>query len=235
MRRVLALSLLATVAVAAPSLAATAAPAPAPQVKDVAGDANGGANAVPTSDTATPVGSQAYADVVSVLWQTTKTSKKVKNKTVTTVTGFTVTATLSGPPTAPPGTTVVYRMLGSTAACPFFGVAYYTSKSSDPNLPQSAIRDNCVGGTTRLTPIALPAISGNTMKWTVPLSAIPANTKVKVGSKLAGLWFETREIEDFHGNCVPDDGGLTGLAGACGLGYGALDNSKVGDASYAIG
>jgi hypothetical protein len=232
MRRTLALPLLLSVALAAPSMAATA---PVPQVTDPANDANGGANHAAAADKPTPAGSQSYADVTSILWQTTKTTKKVGKKTVTTVTGFTVTATLSGPPTPPSGTSIVYRMLGTTAACPFFGVAYYTTKGSDPKQPQTAIRDNCNGASVaRLTPIANPVITGSTLTWTVPLSAIPADTKVKVGSKITGLWFEVREIEDFHGVCVPDDGGATPYGNACGLGAGALDNSVAGDATYVL-
>ena len=201
------------------------AAAPAPQVTDPSGDANGGANAVAqTNDKPTP-GSQEYADVVSVLWQPVKTSKKVKGKTVTTLTGFTVTATLSAPPTPPAGTSIVYRMLGSTPTCSIFGVVFYTTKSSDPTIPQSALRDNCIDEEIRLTEIAMPVITGNTMTWTVPMSKIPADTKVKQGSKLLDLWFEVRELQDFRVACLPDDGGLTGLAGACGMANGVLDNS----------
>ena len=230
MRRLVLAPALAALAVLAPSVHAAA---PAPQVVDPSGDANGGANEPPTSDTALPAGNQAYADVVSVLWQTTKKTSVVKGKKVTTVTGFTVTATLSGPPTPPSGTTIVYRMLGATPACGFFGVAYYTSKGSDPTQPQSAIRDNCNDTDTRLTPIALPAIAGNTITWTVPMTAIPKDTKVKLGSKITGLWFEVREIEDFRVACLPDTG-QTPYDKACGLGVGALDNSPVGDATFAI-
>jgi hypothetical protein len=233
MRRAIVLPLLVSFALAAPSMAAPPV-AVAPQVTDPANDANGGANTPAAADKPTPAGSQGYADVLSVLWQTTKATKTVKKKKVTTVTGFTVTATLSAPPTAPTGTSIVYRMLGATGACGFFGVAYYTSKGSDPAQPQSAIRDNCNATPTRLTPLALPVITGNTITWTVPLKSIPADTKVKVGTKITGLWFEVREIEDFHGACVPDDGGATGYGKACGLGAGALDNSVAGSATYTL-
>lgn len=231
MRRLVLAPVIAALAVLAPSVHAAA---PAPQVVDPAGDANGTANEAPTADTPTPAGSQSYADVVSVLWQTTKQTKKVKGKTVTTVTGFTVTATLSGPPTPPDPTSIVYRMLGSTPSCGFFGVVYYTTKSSDPTIPQSALRDNCIDATTRLTPIAMPVIAGNTITWTVPLSAIPANTKVTVGSKLADLWFEVRELQDFRVACTPDlsaaPAPVNGYGNACGQANGVLDNSvKDGD------
>lgn len=217
--------------VLAPALALTllvphveAAP-PAPQVTDPSGDANGGANHAAASDKATPAGSQDYADVVSVLWQPIKQTKKVRGKNVTSVTGFTVTATLAGAPTPPTGTAIVYRMLGSTPQCGFFGVVYYTTKSSDKTIPQSALRDNCVDETTRLTEIAPPVIAGSTITWTVPMSKIPADTKVKPGTKILDLWFEVRELQDFKVACLPDDGGTTGYGSSCGLAFGALDNS----------
>jgi hypothetical protein len=233
MRRLLVLPALAALTFALPSFAAT--PVAAPQVVDPKGDANGSANAV--YDQAGPAGNQDYADVTSILWKTTTKTTKVKKKTVTTVTGFAVTVTLAGPPTAPNGTEVVYRALG-TPPCPgggssaFFGVVYYTQPDANNSNPQSALRDNCTGA-TRLTPIALPVIAGNTITWTVPLSVIPADTKVKVGTTLSGLWFETREIENFpKGACFPAQ--VPTYGGSCGLGAGALDNSKVGTAAYTL-
>jgi hypothetical protein len=232
MRRLLVLPALAALSFALPSFATTP---PAPQVVDPAGDANGSANAV--YDESAPVGNQAYADVTSILWKTTTKTTKVKKKTVTTVTGFTVTLTLSGPPTAPTGTEVVYRALG-TPPCPgggtsaFFGVVYYTQPDANGVNPQSALRDNCTG-TTRLTPIALPVIAGNTITWTVPLSVVPADTKVKAGTTLTGLWFETREIENFpSGVCFPAP--VPTYGGSCGLGAGTLDNSQAGTATYTL-
>jgi hypothetical protein len=175
------------------------------------------------------VGNQAYADVLSIEWKTVKDKKKQ-------VTAFQVVTTLSAPPAAPNGTTVVYRMLGKTPACGFFGVVYYTSKSSDPGIPQSALRDNCINATTRLTPIAMPVIAGNTITWTVPVKVIPKDTKVKPGSTLTDLHFTVNEIEDFHGPCAPDLSAVPDVPGplnagatvrsyskACGLGVGAID------------
>lgn len=226
--------LVAVPALALALLAPHAGAAPAPQVTDPAGDANFGSNvAEETSNQSLPAGNQAYADVTSVLWQTTKTTKKVKGKKVTTVTGFTVTATLSGPPTPPTGTQLVFRMLGSTPQCEYFGVAYYTTKGSDPTQPQSAIRDNCGGlPSARLTEIALPKISGNTITWTVPLSAIPKETKVRAGSKILDLWFEVREIEDFRVACTPDD--TPELGRACGLGAGIVDDAAPAGAAFTL-
>ena len=238
MRRLAVAPALVTLALLAPS-----ANAAGPQVTDLPNDANfvndqgqpGARTAGVTGNHATPAGSQAYADVVSVEWKTLKTTKKVKKKTVTTVTGFTVTAKLSGAPTPPQGTIVVYRMLGTTAKCGFFGVAYYSTKLSDPTTPQSAVRDNCAGSDTptRLTPIAMPVISGSTMTWTVPIGAIPKDTKVGVGTTLTGLYFTTTEIEDLKGQKVPDNPVF--LSGATGFGYGLIDDSKPGAASFKIG
>lgn len=208
----LALALLAPHVEAAP---------PAPQVTDPAGDANLTGNVV--YDESTDVGNQAYADVVSVLWQSTKATKKVRGRNVTSVTGFTVTATLSGPPEAPAPTALVYRMLGATPNCGFFGVVYYTDPGSDDQIPQSALRDNCGGVPTRLTAIPMPTISGNTITWTVPLSVIPKETKVNAGSKIVDLWFEVRQLQDF-GTCTPDT--TPELGRTCGAANGVMDNSQ---------
>ena len=188
-----------------------------PQVTDPAGDANflnGQAQpqlaGAPQSNP-TPAGSQDYADVTSILWE---------KATVKGQPGFKVTVTLTGAPIAPAPTTIVYRILGKSAcegSNPFFGVAYYTSAGSDPEQPQSAIRDNCVDATTRLTAIDLPVIKDNTITWTAPLSAIPKDAGVKAGTTITDLYFEVVEIEDFQGVCVPDTPPI------CGLGYGRLD------------
>ena len=190
-----------------------------PQVTDPAGDANGiNSQLVNHPDaphsTPTPAGSQDYADVTSILWE---------NATVKGQPGFKVTVTLVAPPTPPVGT-VVYRILGKPScegSNPFFGVVYYTTKGSDEEQPQSAIRDNCIDATTRLTEIDPPVIKDNVLTWSAPLSAIPKDTGIKAGSVLTDLYFETVEIEDFGGTCLPDD--LPAYAGACGLGVGRLD------------
>lgn len=220
-------------------LVPTANAAPGPQITDPANDANGVnsqgqplARSVPNNN-ATPVGSQAYADVLSVQWTTLKTTKIVKRKKVTTVTGFSVKATLSAAPTPPQGTVVVYRMLGSTPLCGFFGVVHYSKPLSDPSTPQTALRDNCVNTTTRLTKLAPAVIKDATITWTVPLSAIPKDTKVANGSSLTGLYFTVTEIEDFQGQKVPSEVPIYG--GATGLGVGVLDDSTPGAAVYKIG
>jgi hypothetical protein len=237
MRRLVIAPALAALAFVAPSVSA----GPGPQITDPANDANF-ANSqgqpilgdVPNNNAGPAQANQAYADVLSVHWKTTTAKKKVGRKTVTVVTGFTVTAVLSGAPKPPDGTIVVYRMLGTTPLCPFFGVAYYSTPLSDPTTPQTAIRDNCNGAdTARLTKIANPAINGSTMTWTVPLSAIPKDTKVAAGTVLTGLYFTVTEIEDFKGQAVPTAVPIYG--GATGLGVGVVDDSRPADAVYKIG
>lgn len=231
MRRIVMPALVA-LAVLAPSVSAAG-----PQITDPANDANflNGQNLAPgaPNNNATPVGSQAYADVLSVQWTTVKMTKVVKRKRVTVVTGFQVQTKLSAPPTPPDGTIVVYRMLGTTPLCPYFGVVWYSTPLSDKTAPQSALRDNCNGRTSaRLTKLAAPVINGSTMTWTVPISAIPRDTKVTVGSVLSGLYFTVTEIEDFKGQSIPTASPV--LGGATGLGYGLIDDSKPGDAVYKL-
>ena len=218
-------------ALAATVLLAPGAHAAGPQVTDPASDANGvngqqvGAAAALPQNNATPVGSQAYADVLSVEWKTLRTKGKP--------TGFSVVMTLSAAPTPPAGTSLVYRMLGTGPCGTFFGVVYYTKKSSDPSIPVSAIRDDC-NDVTRLTPIATPVVNGGTVTWTVPLTAIPKGLPVKLGTVLKDLRFEVVELEDFQGQKTPDGGLGTGYEGIYGLGLGRLDLGKTTN-SYKIG
>jgi hypothetical protein len=216
----LALSAAVAAATALSLVPAGAAPAPAPQVTDPAGDANFTPTVVEGGQ-ATPVGNQAYADVLSVLWAPVTTTTVVKKRKVTTVTGFTVTATLSAPPTPAPGTSLVYRMLGRPGEGLFLGPVYYTHKSSDPGIPQSALRDNLTG-VTRLVPLEMPVIKDATITWTVPLSALPKELKPR--TTLTDLFFEVNEIEDFRGAQVP--AGVPTFGGAYGLGTGQVDDGS---------
>jgi hypothetical protein len=214
--RLVVLAGLSAVTLAAPL--ALAAPAPAPQVTDPAGDATFTANAQPGAP-GVPGANQAYADVVSITWA--PTTQRVKKKTV--VTGFTVTTVLSAPPTPPAGTSLVYRMLGQVNgdAAMFLGPVFYTTVPSDPTQPQSALRDNLTGA-TRLTKLDLPKVEGSTITWTVPSSALPK--ELKVPTTLTNLYFEVREIEDFRGQKVPD--GVPTYGGSYGLGAGIVDEGK---------
>lgn len=231
---------LAGLLLTSPLLGQASAGAAAPQVIDKAGDANllnsQGENAaldpvaIPDNN-ATPVGSQAYADLLSVAWTPT-TAKVGKGKKAKTVfTGFTVKATLSAPPVAPAGTTVVYRMLSQVKgdASLYLGPVYYTSASA--GTPQSALRDNLgAGKVTRLTPIALPVISGSTMTWTVPVAALPK--EFTLGTSVSNLYFEVREIESFAGQTAP--AALPVIGGSTGLATGILDNGS-STSSFKIG
>ncbi len=208
-------SAVALCALAAPA-AFSATPAAAPQVTDPAGDANGGATAGgPAANQPTAPVSASYADVVSVLWTPDKAAKGKKP------TGFSVTTTLSAPPVAPQGTSLVYRMLGQVNgdAAVYLGPVYYTAPSTDPSAPQSALRDN-ITGVTRLTKLDLPVISGNTMTWHVPLTAVPK--EFKRGTAISNLYFEVREIESFQGQKTPD--ALPAVGGSSGLAAGEFDN-----------
>ncbi len=184
-----------------------------PQVIDPTGDANLSGMVLDGGSTS-PVGSQPYADIVSTKWENAKKDGKP---------AFKVTLTLAAPP-VPSFGTVVYRVLGIPSNCGFFGVAYYTSKGSDPTQPQSAVRDNCIDATTRLTEIPLPEIKDATLTWVVPLSVIPVDTKITAGSTLTDLFTTVNEIEDFGGPCLPDP--IPTYGGACGLGFGEWDRAE---------
>jgi hypothetical protein len=219
----------ALAAVLACALPASATPL-MPQIVDGRGDANfvngQGFDTMGTapSNMATPVGSQAYGDVTAVLFQPVRSRGKV--------TGFTVTMTLLGAPTPPAGTVLVYRVLGTARGCPYFGVAYYTSKVTGN--PRSAIRDNCAGRpSARLTPLAPPVVKDGTITWTVPLRAIPKDTGVKAGTTLSKLYFTVTEIEDFRGQQVP--AGVPVYGGATGLGSGVIDDSTPSWGKFRIG
>jgi hypothetical protein len=233
-RRLVVLPALALLVAVVPG--SSSAGGPAPQVIDAAGDANflnsqGEAAlldpVVVPDNNATPVGSQAYADVVSVTW-TPITVKKGKKQTFT---GFTVTTTFSGPPTAPAGTTLVYRMLSHVKGDPdlFLGPVYYTAKAGET--PQSALRDNLgSGNAVRLTPLALPAIKGSTMTWTVPVAALPR--EFTRGTAVTDMYFEVRELQSFAGQAVPAAVPVAG--GSTGLAYGVVDTGS-STSSFKIG
>ncbi|HVE74365.1 MAG TPA: hypothetical protein VNA30_04645 [Mycobacteriales bacterium] len=228
MRTRLAL-LVAPAAASALALVPASAAPPAPQVTDPPGDANFTATAVEGGRETGGVGNQAYADVLSVTWAPVTTVTKVGKKKVAKVTAFTVETKLSAAPTPPAGTTLVYRMLGKPGDGLFVGPVYYTTKSSDPTIPQSALRDN-VTGATRLTPIALPVIKDTTITWTVPLSVLPK--EIKPGTTLTDLYFEVNEIEDFRGAQIP--AGVPTYGGAYGLGFGQVDDGS-STASFKLG
>ncbi len=221
--RLVVLAPLAALVVAAPLALAAA---PAPQVTDPAGDATFTATAQ-SGAPGIPGANQAYADVLSVTWD--RTTAVVKKKAV--FTGFTVKVVLSAAPTPPSGTSLVFRMLGQVNgdSAKTLGTAFYTAVPSDPDQPQSAVRDT-LSGVTRLTKIDLPKIDGATMTWTVPTSALPK--EFAIGSTLSNLSFEVREIEDFRGQKIP--AGVPSVGGAGGLAAGTVDDGKT-TSSFVVG
>jgi hypothetical protein len=236
MRRSALVPALAVVGLVASSASAASTKPVAPQVVDVANDANllnsqGNASIDVPNNRQTPGVSQGYADVLSVRWQATKTVKKVKKKTVTTITGFTVTAQLKSAPTVPAGTTLAYRMLGGTEQCGSLGVVYFSTKTT--NEPQSAIVDTCGNALTpNYTPIANPVISGTTMTWTVPLKSVPRSAALGAGSVIGGLYFSVNEVQDLKGQKVP--AGVPNYSNAGTLFLGVLDDSRPGTAGFTL-
>ena len=180
--------LLVVAAVVTPLLVTPANAVPRAQVVDPAGDANAGTYWARDPDTVTPAGSQSYADVTALRFATTKTTRRSSRGTVSTVTGFTVTMTLSAAPTPPADTTGIYRVFAFGPKC-VVGFEHYTRPLPDATQPRTAVFDTC-GGALRRTPIRPPAIRGATMTWVIPLTAVPRDTKVGVGTTLTNLHFE---------------------------------------------
>ena len=162
--------------------------APRAQVVDPAGDANGGTYWARDPDMVTPAGSQAYGDVTALRFATTKSTRRSGRGTVTTVTGFTVTMTLSAAPTPPADATGIYRVFTFGPKC-ILGFEHYTRPLPDATQPRTAVFDIC-RDSLRRTPIRPPVINGATMTWTIPLTAIPRENEVSVGTTLTNLHFE---------------------------------------------
>lgn len=179
---------LLVVAAGAALLATPSSAAPSAQVVDPANDANGGAYWARDPDTVTPAGSQSYADVTGVRFATTKTTKRVGRRTVTTVTGLTVTMTLTAAPVPPADATGIYRVFAMGPNC-VVGIEHYTRPLPNIVQPRTALFDTC-RGSLRRTALKAPAIKGTTIMWTVPLTAVPKDTKVGVGTTLTNLHFE---------------------------------------------
>jgi hypothetical protein len=177
----------ATFAVVLALVFAVPAHAATPQVVDPADDANGGVYWAGNPDTPTPAGSQSYGDVRSVRFAAVKSVRITNGRRTASVTALTVSMTLSAPPVPPDGATAVYRVLASGPGC-VFGIDHYTAAPAGQ--AASAIQEWCVP-TTRRRPIGAPVISGSTLTWRVPLSALPRNAKVSAGTILTELHFET--------------------------------------------
>jgi hypothetical protein len=205
--------------VVTPSIAATGA-----QVVDPVDDANGGTY-WGHSDTATPVGSQPYADVTAVRFATTKATKRVGRRSVTTVTGFTVTMTLTAAPVPPADATGIYRVFAMGPKC-FLGIEYYTRPLPDTAQPRTAFFDTC-RGSWRRTSLKPPAIKGSTITWTVPMTGIPKDTNVRVGTTLTNLHFEVYLAH--QATCTRSEPG--GEQPPCAV---LLDTTSHRDGSYVI-
>lgn len=193
MRALRIAALAACAALSAVPTGGSAAPAPAPQITDPAGDANAvNSQGMPVGgpgNQSTAPASVGSLDIVSVQFTTTgATTTSVvrgKRRSVFTPDGFTVTMTLAAPPDLG-----VYRVEGAVGACSIFWVQYF----NDPAAPGSSLRHNC-GSTDSVTAatkdVAVPArVQGNTITWTMKLKALPAG--VKLGNIITDLVAESR-------------------------------------------
>jgi hypothetical protein len=160
---------------AAPSLAA----APRVQVTDPQGDANGLNDqglGLPVPSTSTPAEDSA-SDILSVLFQSTFTTKVHKK----VPTGMTITLTLA----APPAPEHIYRVTANGSTCSgnqlFF--EYTTTVGVSP--PGGARCPGTVKSTD--VPVTSVVANGNTITWTVPLSA-----SIRKGERLSGLGADVR-------------------------------------------
>ena len=195
---------LAAAAVAAPS--AGAAPAPKPQVTDLAGDANG-LNAqgfeddltmVPDNGTKTDPASYAPADIRSLLFKTTSTGTGKRRK----VTGYTVALTLGAPPAAG----ITYRVESVTPLC---GAFFHEYRVDPTGAAKTGVR--CASSDAAATyAITNAKITGSTITWTVPLGVLKG---YKVGTLFDQLGAQTRGFIWFAGQTVPVPvlGNTTGL------------------------
>ena len=157
------------------------AAAPKPQITDATGDANGfndqGAGA-PIPEQSGPA-DDSSADIKSVTFASTFTTKKVKRKTVKVPTGFTVTMELA----AAPGPETFYRIQATIPSCSDLFIEYGT----DVATAGTAMRCPALPGATAVDyTIPDAAVKANTITWTVPVSVLPA------GTTLTGLYASTR-------------------------------------------
>ncbi len=216
----------ATTTVAVMALAGTSTAAGRPQVVDPANDANGGTY-WRSPDTPTPVGSQPYADVTSVEFRTTRTTRIVHGRRVPVVSGFTVSMRLAEPPVPPGGSIGMYRVMASGPGC-LFGVDYYTQ--APDGQPQAAVQDWCRPPAIRRTTLAPPTVTGNMITWKVPLSAVPGNARVAVGTTLTDLHFEAL-VKPHAATCTGTAATPAEEQPPCAF---VLDNTFVRDGTYTI-
>jgi hypothetical protein len=190
--RLCAIAAAAGLAVAAFPAFASGPAAPKPQIVDPMGDANyiNGQGILSTNpNQSTAPADASFADILSVTFATTKSTKTVvvikgkkrSTKTVSTPTGFTVTMTLAAAPTVPE---IFYRVSASTGSCATVFFEYSTAPNASPagSARCAAALPNPSG------PIAVTSVAvvGNSIVWTVPLSAF------KVGTTFSSLDAQTR-------------------------------------------
>jgi hypothetical protein len=185
--RLTALAAVACVAsVAVPSLAAT----PRAQVTDPQGDANGLNDqglGLPVPSVSTPAEDQA-ADIVSVLFQSTFTTKAHKK----VPTGMTITLTLA----APPVPEHIYRVTATGPTCSSAQLFFEYTTTIGVSPPGTA---RCPG-TVKSTDVTVSSVvaKGNTITWTVPLSA-----NIQKGEHLTDLGADVRLELSKPGATVP--------------------------------
>jgi len=159
---------------------------PAPQVTDPESDANYLNDNAPVSsplfpdnpanNNPTPVGSNAGADITSIIYTSTTVKGVVK--------GFTVRMTLKAEPTKE---AMLFRATGNTAECSTLWFQYYTV---DPkNTPQASLRHTCDG--TQVVPIPVN-VAGNTITWNFEFSNANMPKAVRKGSEIVKLGGHSR-------------------------------------------
>ena len=207
------------------TLASAAAPAKAPgtvTITDQGGDANainsqGDIAPIPATKTPAQV---AGADILSVAFGSTYTSKTVKGKTTYTITGLKVVMTLA----APPQGNVIFRATPTVGDCTTFDLTY--SKFLDGK-ESSGLRDNCPGFAPALPTdgyedvgVDSAVVTGSTITWTMRVGkSLP--TSIKPGAVFSALSGHTRA---YLGTSVT--GGAT---------VPVLDEISSADATYKFG
>lgn len=171
------------------ALAAPVSAAPAPQVVDMKGDANG-ANGqgrvddrIPSNNNPTP-GSQDGYDVVSVMFETLRDSKGKPANLV-------VTMELVGKPsTTGPS---IFRVMARTDNCATVYFQYRTALDSAPASTLEYCSTSSSGlSTLESLPVSTFAITDNKLRWTVPLavtSSLPV--RIAAGTTLKALSAQT--------------------------------------------
>jgi len=179
LRLVTATAVAGLVVAALPGHAATLKP----QISDPAGDANGlndqGAGA-PVPSQSTGPAEYAGADITKVAFVSTFKTTRAHGKVIKKPTGFTVTMTLG----AAPMPETFYRITAAIPACDSLFIEFGTDAATGGTAMRCPALPGQDGGIDYTVPEAVQ--KGSTIKWTVPVSALPA------GTTLQSLHAETR-------------------------------------------